>query len=281
VSTPLRSNALVRIVVEAVAVVATFVLASAALGWLLPPRSSPLHDGCAFGGDLFVAAVLVGVYVAVVRWLERRLPVELEVRKGGRQLLGMVLIAVVFAIFWVAGLASFGAGTGVEGLGVGWSSMFMAAVFEELLFRAVLFRIVEQVCGTSIALIASALVFGILHGANPSATLFSDVAIALEAGILLAVAFVLTRNLWLAIGIHTGWNFAEGSLFGAHISGTVPTYSVVHASLTGSELLTGGAFGPEASIVSVGVGGLAALIIGIMAVRRGRWFPAVFRLTLP
>lgn len=128
--------------------------------------------------------------------------------------------------------------------------MFLAAVFEEILFRAVLFRIVEQACGTTTALIGSAAVFGLVHSANPGATAFSDVAIAVEAGLLSAMAYALTRNLWLAIGIHTGWNFAEGNLFGALVSGQRSSHSLIHVTLTGPAPFTGGTFGPEASIFS-------------------------------
>ncbi len=71
--------------------------------------------------------------------------------------------------------------------------------------------------------ILSALVFGLLHMINPGATLWAGIAVAIEAGILLAAAFVLTRRLWLAIGIHFAWNFVEGGIFGTPVSGTAPS----------------------------------------------------------
>src|SRR5471030_2266301 len=82
------------------------------------------------------------------------------------------------------------------------------------------------------------------------ATIGSSVAIALEAGILLGAAYALTGRLWLPIGLHLGWNFAEGSIFGMAVSGGSQKGSLITGELHGSNLLTGGVFGPEASIRS-------------------------------
>ncbi len=85
--------------------------------------------------------------------------------------------------------------------------------------RGVLFRIVEESLGSWIALALSAALFGALHAFNPGATLTSSIAIALEAGVLLAAVFMVTRRLWMVIGLHTAWNFTEGGVFGASVSG--------------------------------------------------------------
>jgi hypothetical protein len=103
-------------------------------------------------------------------------------------------------------------------------------------------------------------------------------AIAIEAGILLALAYALTRNLWLAVGIHMGWNFTEGSIFGAEVSGTKEAHSLLSAPRTGPELLTGGAFGPEASILSLVACLIVAAAFALMIRRRGAWRPVRFRM---
>ena len=275
----------IRILVQATALVATMVVASRLFSLFVPPASSPLHAGLAMVRNLMLAALLLGVYSLLVRWMEHRRAGEIDPRAGAAQLpigvgLGLALMAGVYLILWGLGSAAFGPGTGVEGLGVGLVAALLAAVFEELLLRAVLFRILEQACGTTIALIVSAAVFGLLHAINPGATLFSDAAIAIEAGVMLAMAYALTRNLWLAIGIHAGWNFAEGSLFGAQVSGGAAPHSLIHATLSGPRLLTGGAFGPEASVVAVGVCGLAGALLAVMVARRGEWRPRALRLSL-
>jgi uncharacterized protein len=283
--TRVRRWALTRLVLEAAALFGTIAVASRALSYFVPAEPSALHASLAMARNVILAGLLLAVYTLLVRRLERRSAREVDPLKSGLQfpagaVLGIAMLASVYGILWVAGIATFGPGTGIEGLGAGIIAMFLAAVFEELVFRAVLFRIVEQACGTTAALVASAAIFGFAHGANPGATLLSDVAIAIEAGLLLGAAFALTRNLWLAIGIHTGWNFAEGNLFGALVSGTRPSHTLIRSTLTGPDLLTGGPFGPEASVVSMLVCGCAALILGILVVRRQRWQPRALRLAL-
>ena len=109
--------------------------------------------------------------------------------------------------------------------------------------------------GSWIAIILSALFFGLTHLMNPGATLFGALAIALEAGTLLGAAYMLTRRLWLAIGIHWAWNFFEGPFFGATVSGTGSNAgkALITSTINGPSIWTGGAFGPEA--------GLAALLV--------------------
>jgi hypothetical protein len=120
-----------------------------------------------------------------------------------------------------------------------------------------------------VALAISALFFGLAHAANPGATLFSSVAIAIEAGVLLALAFALTGRLWLAIGIHTGWNVAEGTIFGVAVSGTgAHPASVLHGALSGPALLSGGSFGPEASVAAIVVCVLASAALYVLEVKK-------------
>jgi uncharacterized protein len=208
----LRRFALIRLCVEAAVLFIAIAVMSRVFSPFVPPAPSPLHAGLAVLRSLLLIALLLAVYTGLVRWLEQRRAIEIGLRASAAQLpigalIGMSLMSAVLLILWALNAATFGSGSGLEGVGIGVAAALLAAVFEELLFRAVLYRILEQCCGTTIALIVSACVFGLLHGMNAGATLFSDAAIAVEAGLLLAMAYALTRNLWLAIGIHAGWNF--------------------------------------------------------------------------
>ena len=100
------------------------------------------------------------------------------------------------------------------------------------------------------------------HLPNPEATALSSAAIALEAGVMLAAAYMLTRRVWLAIGIHMAWNFTQSGIFGAPTSG-VPSPGFLEGQLHGPALLSGGTFGPEASIVAVTV----CLALGLYMLR--------------
>jgi hypothetical protein len=278
--------AILRIVLEAAGLVIVIVAASILGGMIVPPAPSPLHAPLTMIRNLISAALFLGAYALLVRWIERRRASEIAPRAAVTPLplglvIGIGLMAAVNLIFWATGAAVFTPGTGLAGIGAGLIAAFAVAVLEELLLRAVVFRIVEQACGTTIALLLSAAIFGLLHAANPGATPFSTAAIAIEAGLLLALAYAVTGNLWLAIGLHAGWNFAEGNLFGAQVSGGAPQPTLIHAVLHGPDIITGGAFGPEASIVTVGVCLTASAIMAWIVVRRGDWRPVRLRLSLP
>jgi membrane protease YdiL (CAAX protease family) len=280
-----RHWAPVRIICFVGTLVLVLIAINTAAQALIPPAALDVRPDLLAGKNLLVAVAMLGTYALLVRGLEHRRARELGIRRGigplGIGLLvGAGLMGLVYLVLWALDLARFGAGTGWHGIGVGLVSALAAAVFEELLLRAVLFRILEDVGGTTVAVILSAAIFGALHCANPGATLFSMVAIAIEAGILLALAYALTRNLWLAVGIHMGWNFAEGSIFGAEVSGSKEAHSLFSTVLAGPKLLTGGAFGPEASIVSLVACLLVAAVIAVMIRRRGGWRHARFRMRL-
>ena len=207
-------------------------------------------------------------YRAYVRRFERRALVELSVPGGGRELAAGVAIGVCAFSLSIAILALLGA-YHVVGSGellpvvLALLSAIAAGTIEEIVFRGVVFRLLEEWGGTWTALAISSLLFGGIHLLNPHATLLGAVGIVFEGGIMLAGAYVLTRRLWLPIGIHAGWNFAEGGVFGVPTSGA-PTTGIVRGEIVGPEWLSGGVFGPEASIVAV----LVCIALGTMLLVR-------------
>ncbi|HEX9102061.1 MAG TPA: CPBP family intramembrane glutamic endopeptidase, partial [Polyangia bacterium] len=216
-----------------------------------------------------------------VRLVERRAVDELgaagapgEVARGFA--IGAALFAVTVGMLLLFNVATVERGDGWRALAAGLGAAVAAALVEETLLRAIFFRLVEASLGSWIALGASAALFGLLHAFNPGATVVSTVAIALEAGIVLAAAFLFTRRLWMAIGLHAAWNFTEGGVFGASVSGHAAP-GLLHSSFHGAPLVSGGAFGPEASIVAV----LVCLIVGVaLLVRahaRGSFRPPFWR----
>jgi membrane protease YdiL (CAAX protease family) len=146
-----------------------------------------------------------------------------------------------------------------------------SGVIEEILIRGIIFRILEEWLGSWIALLLSALIFGFMHIGNEGASLLIAVSIAVEAGILLGAAYMYSRNLWLPIAIHFSWNFVQGGIYGARVSGFKLTDSLVNADITGSELITGGAFGPEGSIQALTLCTLAGIILLYFANKKGNF----------
>jgi membrane protease YdiL (CAAX protease family) len=145
----------------------------------------------------------------------------------------------------------------------------MAGFMEELAFRGILFRWLEEFAGSWAALALTSALFGLMHIFNPGATWFSSFAIAVEAGILLGGAYMLTRSLWLPMGLHAAWNFMQGAVFGVPVSGT-PAYGLVHAKLAGPSILSGGDFGLEASVIALLIATAAGICFVLLAIRRGQ-----------
>jgi uncharacterized protein len=127
---------------------------------------------------------------------------------------------------------------------------FLGAIFEETAVRGLIFQTLEEWLGSWTAVAISALLFGFLHALNPGASIISSLAIAVEAGGLLAAAFILTRNLWFPIGMHWAWNFFQGPVFGVPVSG-MRLPSLLESYLQGPRAWTGGEFGLEAGLPAV------------------------------
>ena len=134
--------------------------------------------------------------------------------------------------------------------------------FEELLSRSFMIPAIEQRFTPLIGVIVSSLIFSVLHGANPDVSLWSLLSIFL-AGLVLGLLFINYRRIWAAIGLHTGWNFMQGSFLGFDVSG-FETYSLINTSETGPDLLTGGSFGFEGSVLAV----LFLTLFGIYLIKK-------------
>jgi len=223
---------------------------------------------------LATAIIALLAYIGVVRLTERRKVVELAGQGaapavGQGAVIGLLLFAAVIGTIALAGgyhiLGLGSAATMIGTVGV----MAAAAVTEELAFRGVLFRIVEERAGTMIALVGSSLIFGGMHLINPDATWWGALAIAIEAGGMLGACYVATRKLWLPIGLHFGWNYAESAIFGTEVSGDGSSQGLLHSLTSGPTLLTGGEFGPEASLAAVIGGALVMVVFLVIAHRRG------------
>jgi membrane protease YdiL (CAAX protease family) len=143
-----------------------------------------------------------------------------------------------------------------------------AAVTEELLFRGILFRWLEQFGGSWVALLVTSAIFGAVHLNNPNASAIAAVGIAFEAGVMLGAAYMLTRSLWLPMGIHAAWNFTQGEIFDIPVSGT-KVDGLVDARLAGNPLLTGNGFGLEASVIAMVVATLFGLWLLWLAIKHG------------
>lgn len=234
---------------------------------------------------LGIVALVVGIGTAVgglycYRWLSRSVEGRQHVGElepagarsgllrgmalGGGMFFATMLIILIFGGWDHVSGGSFWGFLGSAGLMAG------AAVNEELLFRGVVFRVVAQRFGTWPALALSAVIFGVVHLINANATLWGAISVAVEAGVLFGAAYAVTRSLWLPIGLHFAWNLAESGVFGTTVSGAAnPVGGLLHTTLSGPTVLTGGSFGPEASLVALVVCLVPAAIMLRRAARQG------------
>lgn len=221
-------------------------------------------------------------YLAVVYVIERRRPAELAWRDAPRYLAlglagGVLLLSTVTGLLWLAGSYHVvGTDPGVNWLPAVLSAGVGAGIGEEVMLRGVVYRMVEEGLGTWWALAVSALLFGAMHLGNPAATWWSSLAIAIEAGVLLALVYTVTRSLWACIGLHAAWNICEGTVYGIQVSGTTAHGFIVSTS-TGPAWLSGGAFGAEASVVTVAVCSAVSIVLLAIAIRRGQWVAPAWR----
>jgi membrane protease YdiL (CAAX protease family) len=242
---------------------------------LVVPATTGAPFWCLVLGVVFAVLALL-LYAGAVKFTERRGVDELRPSDAPGGLLrgaggGVLLFAAAIAL-----IALFG-GYRITGGGSVWDAvaalgvMGAVAVGEELLFRGVLLRLVEELTGTWPALVISAVFFGGTHLLNPRATVWGALAIAVEAGLMLGAAYVATRSLWVPIGLHLGWNFAETGIFGATVSGgRTESLSLLRSSMPGPEIINGGVFGPEASIFAILVCAVPTVFFLRAARRRGR-----------
>jgi uncharacterized protein len=247
-------------------------------GWAGPGAPVPQRQ---IGAFLLQVVPALTAYLFLVRVIERRRADELSWAKVLRDgplgaVGGILLISAVVGVMWLLGsYAVTGTNpdpTWVRQLVVGGIG---AAIVEEIMMRGVLFRISEEGLGTWGALVFSGLLFGFLHIGNQGATAWSSIAIAIEAGMLLGLVFHVSRSLPLCMGVHMGWNFAQGTIWGIPVSGGKDTGWLVSVR-TGPDWLSGGAFGAEASVVAVVLCSVVSLALLAAAVRARTIVPPWF-----
>lgn len=261
-----------RVMKQILAVVAVSLVGSLAVATV---KNNPWLT-LALGMATAVAALLV--YGWVVRRTERREVTELARAGAGTRiargtLIGFAMFAAVIVIIALLGgyhVHGMGSVTGVVGL---FGFMAAVAVTEELLYRGLLFRLVEERLGTWLSLLLTGVLFGLVHLLNPDASLWGATAIAVEAGFMLAACYAATRNLWVPIGLHFGWNFAAGGIFSVVVSGNGESKGLLDATMSGPTLLSGGDFGPEGSLCTVLAGLVLTVVFLRLAHRRGRIVP--------
>jgi uncharacterized protein len=203
--------------------------------------------------DAFIALIS---YVLLFRFYEKRQIKELSWAGFSKNslfgfLAGLILQSLIILVIYLAGGYSILYANPVSFFLPAFIFALTAGFVAEILIRGIIFRLTEEKLGTLIALIISALLFAIVHSGNKEATFLSVLSTTIQAGILLSSLYVFTRSLWPSIFFHFAWDFAEPGIYGGINPGIAIKESLFTSKITGTELLTGGQFGPGNSIQSI------------------------------
>jgi uncharacterized protein len=148
--------------------------------------------------------------------------------------------------------------------------VFADSVTGQILLTGIIFRITEEKLGSYLALIILALIFGTIHFASPNGSAVAAFSIPMHAGFLLGAAYIFSRSLWFPIAIHFAWDFAQAGIFGANMSGNINSNSFLVTKMEGPALISGGYFGPQASVQAGLLCLTAALVLLILSHRKNK-----------
>lgn len=277
----LRTSAVVRIVLGVGlvlgATVGAFVLLQQLFLALVGPTPSP---GARWLGSVVApvvySVVVFGAYVRYHRLVNGCWPVDLRAVHLGRDLVGGTvagagLFVVALVPVWLAGGYDVVATNPVTVVLPAVTGVVFFVGIEETVNRGIVLPELESRLGSWVALVASSAVFAGYHTVLTADPTPVAVGAIFAASVLFAGAYLLTRQLWLPIALHAGWNFVQGAVFGIAVSGNaVESVTLLVGETTGPSWLTGGAYGLEGSVVTLAVVGIAAAATVWLVHRHGR-----------
>jgi len=211
------------------------------------------------------ACIATAGYIFLFKTYDKRQIHELSAAKFANNLvigfpLGIILQALVIFVIFLGGTFLVANVNPVSSLISPFAFAMTAGFVAEIILIGIVFRLLEQQTGTVIALIIFIVLFAILHVNAKGATLVSVGATAMQAGFMLPAAYVLSRNLWLPIFMHFGWDLAEPGIFGGINPSSSLTQGLLTSHIAGNSLITGGENGPQDSLTSL----LLCLCTGII-----------------
>ena len=273
---------------------AALLLVSEVIGRIGPKLLLPLGPFALCVSELALTAISVGIaflflqrefpnFLNEIKLKDRRAPVEIFLGFA----FGMILLGIMFGITYLFGGFAVSKVNWPVNILPGLALYLVAGFTEEWIFRGYVFKTLEKSLGTIVAILFSSLLFGFAHVVNmPESApvgyiIYACTLLSFEAGLPLAGAYLLRRSLWFPVGIHWAWNFMEGTVFGVSVSGTDPGATVLTSKMIGNQFLSGGLFGPEASLPFFAVGSVFGLALIYAAHKKGNWPIKIERDTVP
>jgi membrane protease YdiL (CAAX protease family) len=216
-------------------------------------------------------AITWAAYIVVFRIYEKRKITEFRMSSLGKSaamglILGLGLQSFFILVIYLAGDYAIFKINPVGYLSESFAASLKAGFVAEILIMGVIFRLTEQCFGTKITLVFMTMLFALLHIKSKGASVLSVSATALQAGFMLAAAFIATRDLWFPIFIHFSWDFTEPGIFGGTNPGISISQTLFSSSIEGNALITGGPTGPQNSLQAV----FCCLVAGMLLLYIGR-----------
>jgi len=204
----------------------------------------------------FMIFFQISIYFIVFKIIEKRPVKELSRYHAFRHLaIGFLIsigtLLIVMAVLYLLGVLSFER-TGNPYLSTSIKLLIffsLFALFEELVFRGIIYNHLQKVLGMNISIVVASCIFALAHVSNTNASLNSFIAIFI-GGAILSILYAISNNIWLPYAFHIGWNYIQG-ISGLNVSGVEGIDGLFKATLSGDEMMTGGSFGIEASVVTI------------------------------
>lgn len=253
------------------------VLFAVALAFFVAAVRGPSWLGLAGTWSYVAAATLPPLafiaYTYLVKWVEHRQAQEVAPHGSmWRDLVagcasGIALVTCMWLLLCALGLYQVHLGQWSGWFDSFLFNSFISGMLEELAFRAILLRLLARAFGPVAGLVLSSIMFGLAHLSH--ATLLAAAEIAFNGGLILGLLYMVSGRLWSSVGLHIGWDFAEDSLLGVNSA-----HGLLQSSPTTSQpsYLTGGPYGPDASMLAMIIGALC--IVAILVAQRKGYFHA-------
>lgn len=176
-------------------------------------------------------------------------------------LFAVALYIVGFGIVWGTGAVSIGSvNVNIPVLIGTFLFFFVAAAMEEIMIRGYILGRLMTVTNKFVALAISSAIFSVMHLGNPNIGALPLINLFL-AGLLLGAAYLYTKNLWFPIMLHVAWNWIQGPVLGFEVSGSSIFPTMLTLNLPENNIINGGSFGFEGSIVCTAICLLGTLAI--------------------
>ena len=265
---------LFRMMIVILFLIPVVVLSNLFMVHVVEKTSGNLGTILGYARDLLSFISMLLMYRLFTRVIEKRAPYEISGNRmlrefGSGTLISIGIVGSMVLLLVVLGYYRIDHFNPATNLIDRFFQFGIGSFIEELAIRMILFKLIEEWCGSWISMVLTGILFGFAHIFNPNATVWTSLGLVVSDTILFAGAYMLTRRLWMVWGIHMSWNWFQTAVFGMPNSGK--TFAGwITPEISGPDWITGGAFGIEASYIQIVLSFFIGIIVLQKALNRGQ-----------